>query len=800
MNNFTTPPTDEQLIYNQQMTGEPLEQYEEEELQEEYIEGEFYENLADKLPEEYLFRLGRQLKDSYERDMNTRTQWTEQLTEGIKLLGLSPVETTEDSIGLSKNYNSAYLKTWLRLSSEMIGEVFPPNDMVSVNVLGTTTEELDQLADLAKQDTNYKLCRLWKDFIPQFERAVSWMFISGKVLMKVYYDEFAGRPYVKMIAPEDAVVNEEATCLEDAERISHLFTLTDRQLRTYQVTGHYLDIDPRLLRVSSMSDSKNNGVKEAVNETNGTDTRADATYSFEYTYDLVETELYLSLDEIKDNHAYNHNYSKKIRNNIDHVPIPYTAVFSPEDGRILRLARNWDPNSMNFKRLENLIDLTFVPGMKFWGYGMAHLATQNAQVATSLQRMLLDAGKLANFPGGFRKKGVRFDRSDILLQPFQWQEIETGGDPIRDALMPIPVNEPSSILQVMLKEMESAIMEIGGITSIKVEDLNSNATAAGTLALLDKQNKPQSAVIRRFQRSINDMFQILQRIFVHEMGEDPIQYPTQQFQGINHAQLYGQPIELISSADPSLNSLAARIMQSQALLEMANQAPQLHNLREVYKRLYMTLKVPNIDKVLLTEEELQQQQQQQAEAASQQIDPNQILLQDVEMKKQSADQKHMIEQQKVEQEFLMEQERLKVEELRIQAEMERQRLKDKVDMYNAHLNYTLKKAELEAKLGAIVPEVEEPDIDATEVEEFIRHERALEEEERQMQQLQQEMLAEQQASGIMDAGGGQPDGIPMGDPMAEQGQQPMAPDAMEGAMLEGMPMEGMPNPNDIPQQ
>lgn len=747
------------------------------------IGGDFYENLADKLEPRFRTKLGIQLKEAFERDMDSREAWKSKLSEGLKVLGLSTREESSKTIGLSQNYNSSYLKTWLRISAEITEQLIPVTQFADTKIRGESSELLEALAKLARDDINDKILEDWEDIIPELESAIQWTIISGKLILKVYYDPYEQRPFIHIIPPEDVVVDNQAKTISTAERISHLFTLTERQYRMYQASGFYSSIASIRSMNAGDYDGEDDQVQDVVLDFTGGEKRGDATYSFEKTYRLAETEIYLSLDDINDSYV-NTYQSPNLEKEGKSIPIPYTCVFSPEDGKIVRFSRNWEKESQSFKRLNNYFDFSFIPGFSFWSYGLAHLAAGLAQSASTIQRTLIDAGIISNFPGGLRTKGIRFDNNDLTIRRFEWTEVDTNGADIRAAFSPLPVTPPSSVLFELLQGIERDIQEIGGISTLKVEDLNANTAASAILAVIEQQSTPRSAVLKRFQRSINNMLKIVQRIFFTDMWDLPVPYAPQELHGITYNQLYSAPIRLISAADTSVSSMGARLLRAQSILEMAQQAPEMYNMHEIHKRTLSIMGIVDIDKVLLTEEQLQQQQQEQQEQAAKAIDPNQLLMEDIELKKQSAIQKHEYDLMKLEKDTLYEKEKMNLERLRLELEIERSRQEDQFKLYKLRLESFLKKVDIEIKNGIPLPSIDE--IEQTEFQPFQEFPSEVEQElkaDRYNQQMEAQYMQEMQQQQHL------------------QDQEAMQEQMLQQQMMQGQEgQEGMQDPNQQGQE
>lgn len=686
----------------------------------------FYENFADKIPKEFLSRLGNQLKSLYEKDTENNRNRINLILNGLKALGLSNSSSDQNDESFT---NPSYLKSFLSLSHESSTELFPPNNIVqaSIKIPPQSLDDVDEqqqmvnqnqpqspdpqqqaqpqqpdnskrneretinkVAALAESDLNYKLDEEWTDIVEEIEKAISASIISGSSVVSVEYNHSMNRPYVKNIPVEKIVMDAEATNLNSAMRISYSWTVSEKQLRDFLYSGYFSSF-PGMEIYKDNLNTESNEVTELKQEIDGVNPSEESDYSFEYTYKFVTSQIFISLNEMD-------NQSKQER--MKHKLLPYAITFHEQTGHIVRIVRMWDMKDKEQKKVNNLVCFKFLNWDGVWGTGLAHVAVPLARIATQLHRELTKSVRMANFPGGIIREDVRVDQTNLTLGQFQFVKVGTS-EKLSDVIDRNLFNPPSPMAYELLKEFQASIESIAGITGLKMENIPSNIKSSALLAILEKEIKPQSAFMRRTQKSLNQVLKIIQRILTREMGEFPFGEYEMYFKGqvLTNKDIYGSHIQIRSSADPTLTNSAAQMIRIQAILEMAHAAPQLHKLDEIYRRAYNIMRVEDVNGILKSPSELAMEAQQAQEAASQQIDPNQVMMQEVQNNAQAQVQKHEIEKMKIQVKQAIESQKIAVESQDKQQEFMNEMQKDKIEQFRDINDILIKKAKTEAEIG-----------------------------------------------------------------------------------------------------
>jgi hypothetical protein len=385
---------------------------------------------------------------------------------------------------------------------------------------------------------------------------------------------------------------------------------------------------------------------------------------------------------------------------IKHRLLPYSITFHEESGKVVRIERQWDPKDERCIKIHNLIDFKFLPGIGPFGIGLAHMAVPLARIATQLHRELVKSARIANFPGAMIKSDVRIDQTNPMLQPYQLTKVTTS-ESLQDVVMPNPFNPPSDMLLQILRDFETSIKNIAGITALKMENLPSNIKSSALLAILEKEIKPQSAVMRRLQKSFNHLLQILQRMLAKNMGKDKFGATDTYLDGklLTNEDVYGAPIKVRSSADPNLTNSTAQMIRNQAILDWAQSAPDLHKMPEIYRRIYTSMRLENIDSILKTNQELQQEAMAAQQQAAQTPTEVQVLMADIEQKSNAAAQRAQLDQMKLQAKTETEKLKIMQDAQAKQQEFENQLKEDEIEKFKVVNKILLDKQKIEAETG-----------------------------------------------------------------------------------------------------
>lgn len=673
---------------------------------------DFYQNLADSPEQLYNDELQFRLKTQVEEEFQARTGWYDKLIDGLEAQGLTtPKESYNDTNDLPI-VNPTFLHTILSLTAEFSDDLFKPNNVVEGEVKNKTalnenpesakqSEIFERIADMAKEDLNHKIMFEWDDLKQQVQRGMRSSFLTGSAFFKVYFDEFFRRPVVRFIPPENILIPPDSPSLSTAERITHVFELSKAQVVAYQRAGYFKEFN---IESSDSEITYSEGIRSikdeiiGVKSDNFNESRDNKKYLF------TESEVFLSQDDINDPFIENNpNYSNEIKNGY----FPYKITAHYETGEFLNITRNWDPE-INYKiiKIMNLFQLLYMPGESIQGEGLTTIAMNMHINATTIMRELTSSIRLANTSTGIMSSNINV-KSDM-------QSIEAGrinflptSDGTLDGFQNLPFNQPNPLFFEYLQFLEGKISSIAGISTIKGENIPSNMQASALFALMEKESKPMSGVMQRFIEGLNHMFSMIQRIMAEDLGHEPFGDPSL---GLTNKDIYGAPITLLSSCDPTLSNSSLRILQMQTLFEFATQHPELHNMLEVYQRLYQVLKINDIHQMLITEEQYQemqkqqqeqqqqqiQQQQQQAQAMQQQAQQQNALLQQELQAKQQADAvKAQLQEQKLKNDMEIDQAKMQVELMKEQGENVKQRNIEEAQMYKSQNDFLIEQYKLE---------------------------------------------------------------------------------------------------------
>ncbi len=720
------------------------------------IKGDFYENLAGT-PFDY--DLQDRLKQQIDREFDARTLWFEQITSGLKALGIVQPKSDAPSTKNPDLINSTFMETFIRITAQFSEELFQPNNICVGKVRNPKQfdsnpdkvkilNEIEDIAALAQEDIKHKISYQYDDFMSQLERGLQSCFLTGSTVYKIYYDEMLRRPVVRFIQPEHVIISPQAPSIHTAEMVTHIFCLSRTQVEAYVESGFFTNVD-------FLGNPDENTYAETVARQRTMNSGTDLPNTEDNMFPLYwfgETEILLSAQSTEDKFILNNPfYSDSIKRGF----VPYRIINHLSTGTIVNRTRAWKKeNYYEIVRNSSLFHIQFLPGDDFWGMGLNSTCIQLHNQATTLQYEFTMAARYVNNPVLVIDKDALIKDSTIEFKPGTAISLQTTGVPIRDVISDVPFKEPSPAMLEMLRDVERKITSCGGILTQTYDSIPSNTDAQVLLALMDREQKPMSGVLKRIIRGINYMFESLQRIMSEDMGDCPFGDGSL---GKTNKEVYGQPIQLLSSCNPTLASSSVRIVQMQLILNYALQAPQLHNMTELYKELYTALKIENINKVLLTEEQVAQQQQQQAqqaqaqaEAAQKQQDfmneqtmfQNQLMDKDLEIKASKDKQQMMLKYMEMIYKYMAAREKLNVDLLKEKGENIKQDNIEETQLYKTYTDLLLAREELQAQLGRELPIVLPPQLKKLDIETEIHSLNEMNaQNEMELQAVQQQMVS-----------------------------------------------------------
>lgn len=532
----------------------------------------FNENLAEEIPEADLQSISDDIMDMVKTDMQSRKEWERTYKEGLELLGLKIDDRTEPWDGACGVYHPILAESVVKFQAETILETFPASGPVKTKIIGKITREKEEAASRVQDDMNIELTEKMVDYRTEHERLLWSLPIAGSAFKKVYFDPTLDRPVAMFIPAEDVIVPYGASDLHSAPRITHRMKKTPNQLRKLQVAGFYRDID-----LPDPDPSVTDLQKEKDEETgiNVIDDDRYLIYEIHLDYDLPGYE------------------------DPDGIALPYVVTID-SSGEILSIRRNYlEDDPMREKRL-HFTHYCYIPGFGFYGFGLIHLVGGFAKSATSILRQLVDAGTLSNLPGGFKSKDLRVKGDDTPIAPGEWRDVDVTGLTIKDSIVPLPYKEPSQTLYNLLQTIVTEGRKFASVADLKVGDMSNQAPVGTTLAILERTLKVMSAVQARVHAAMKSEFKLIATI-VKDHTPDEYSYEVD---GNRRAKKTDyDTTEIIPVSDPNASTMAQRVVQYQAALQLATTAPNIYDLPQLHRQMLEVLGIKNVQKIVPLEED-----------------------------------------------------------------------------------------------------------------------------------------------------------------------------------------------------
>ena len=554
--------------------GEPEELTEEE-------EAKFEGNIAENMDGNQLQELASELDALFDADVHSRKDWLDTYVKGLKLLGIKIEERTEPWAGACGVFHPMLMESAVKFQSETIMETFPAAGPVKTVIIGKDTKEKEDAAVRVKEDMNYQLTEVMQEFRPEHERALFALALAGNSFKKVYFDPSLNRPASMYVPTEDIVVPYGATTLESAERVSHRMRKTKNDLRKLQVAGFYCDIDlgdP----VRTLDDvEKQKAQEQGFSAT--TDSR----------YQIVEMHLDYDLRDA----GYTDTFTED-----NGIAVPYVVTYEKGTSTILAVRRNWNPDDDTKKRRQHFVHYGYIPGFGFYCFGLIHLIGGHAHAATSLLRQLVDAGTLSNLPGGFKSRGLRVKGDDTPIAPGEFRDVDVPSGTIRDNLLPLPYKEPSQTLVLLMDKIVADAQRFAATADMKVSDMSANSPVGTTLAILERMLKIMSAVQARVHYAMKQEFKLLRDII---RDNTPEEYSYEPEIGSSKAkQSDYDMVDVIPVSDPNAATMSQKVVQYQAVMQMAAQAPLIYDQKVLHRQMLEVLGVKNAAKLVPIDDDM----------------------------------------------------------------------------------------------------------------------------------------------------------------------------------------------------
>jgi hypothetical protein len=536
---------------------------------------EFDANLAEYMDEGELEKLGSDLVGEVESDISSRKDWVDMYVKGLDVLGMKYEERTEPWTGACGVFSTLLTEAAVRFQSETIIETFPAQGPVKTQIIGAIDRLKEEAADRVRADMNYKLVDGMPEYRPEHERMLFNLGLAGAAFKKVYFDPTLGRQISIFCPAEDVIIPYGSSGARSAERVTHVMRKTKNDVRKLQVAGFYRDVElgePVMIH---------NDVEKKKAEEQGYSVTDDDRYQF------LEIQVDYDMPGFEDD---------------DGVALPYIVTIDRGTNKVLSVYRNYNEDDPNKLKRQHFVQYDYVPGFGAYGFGYIHLIGGYARAGTSLIRQLVDAGTLSNLPGGLKSRGLRIKGDDTPISPGEFRDVDVPSGTVRDNIMTLPYKEPSQVLAALLDRITEEGRRLGSIADMKISDMGANAPVGTTLALLERQLKTMSAVQARVHYSMKQEFKLLKDIIRDNTPSD-YEYNPQSGKPSAKQEDYDM-VEVIPVSDPNSSTMAQRIMQYQAVIQLSQSAPQIYDLPQLHRQMIEVLGIRNAEKLIPIDEDM----------------------------------------------------------------------------------------------------------------------------------------------------------------------------------------------------
>ena len=537
---------------------------------------DFDSNLADYMDESTLNELGGDLISQYQADKDSRSEWEESYVKGLDQLGLKIEERTTPWAGACGVFHPMLSEAVIRFQSQSIAEMFPAQGPVRTKIVGKITEDKTKQAGRVQDYLNYLLTHEMSEYRTETEKMLFSLPLAGSAFRKVYYDPNLERPASIFVPAEDVVVNYGASDLETCQRATHVMHKSSNEVRKMQVAGFYRDID-----IPEPADNQSD-IRKKYDEMTG----ESRTYNYDDRHTILEMQVDLDLE----------GYEDMADGKQTGIALPYVVSIDYPSGQVLSIRRNYFQDDPKKLRRMHFVHYQYLPGLGFYGFGLIHMVGGLAKSATSILRQLVDAGTLSNLPGGLKARGLRIKGDDTPIMPGEFRDVDVPGGAIRDNITFLPYKEPSGTLYQLLQNIVEEGRRFASMNDMKVSDMNNQAPVGTTLALLERNMKVMSAVQARLHASMRKEFEILVGI-VRDFTQPAYPYEMDDDEFIK-VEDFDNRVDVLPVSDPNASTMAQRIMQYQAAMQLATSAPQIYNMPELHRQMLETLGIRNVEDII----------------------------------------------------------------------------------------------------------------------------------------------------------------------------------------------------------
>ena len=535
---------------------------------------DFDANLAEYMDDSDLQSLASELLSDYQDDIDSRKDWIQTYVDGLELLGMKIEERSEPWEGACGVYHPMLSEALVKFQSETMMATFPASGPVKTKIIGKETPAKKDAAERVQEDMNYQLMERMVEYRPEHERMLWGLGLAGNAFKKVYYDPHLERQAAVFVPAEDIVVPYGASDIESAPRVTHVMRKTANELKRLQVAGFYCDVD----------------LGEPMNTLDEVEKKIAEKMGFRATSDdrfkLLEMQVDLDLPGHESE---------------DGIKLPYIVTIEKGTQKVLSIRRNWEENDKTHAKRQHLVHYGYIPGFGFYCFGLIHLIGAYAKSSTSILRQLVDAGTLSNLPGGFKARGMRVKGDDTPISPGEWRDVDVPSGAIRDNLLPLPYKEPSQVLAGLMDKIIEEGRRFANTADLQISDMSAQAPVGTTLAILERTLKTMSAVQARIHYSMKQELKLLKQIIAAYTPED---YSYEPEVGDRRAKRSDyDDVDVIPISDPNASTMAQKIVQYQAVLQLAQAAPQIYNMPLLHRQMLDVLGIKNAEKLVPMDED-----------------------------------------------------------------------------------------------------------------------------------------------------------------------------------------------------
>jgi len=533
----------------------------------------FDANLAEYIDESELGRIANELVGDFEDDHSSRQDWEQTYVEGLDLLGFKYEDRERPFPGASGVTHPLLAESVTQFQAQAFKELLPAKGPVKTRIMGLENPDSEAQAQRVQEFMNYQITTTMQEYTPEMDQLLFYLPLAGSAFKKVYFDPSKQRAVSTFVPTEDLVVPYTASDIETCERVTHVVKMTYNEVRTQQVAGFYRDITLEASETNIASKPK-----DKVDELEGLSTGTN-----EMMYELLEFHVSMDIPGFEDPDGFH---------------LPYIITVDRTSNQVLAIRRNYNPNDPLKTKIQYFVHYKFLPGLGFYGFGLIHMIGGLSKTATGALRQLIDAGTLANLPAGFKARGLRIRDDETPLEPGEFRDVDAPGGALRDSLVPLPYKEPSQTLLALMGSCVEAGQRFASLANLQIGEGNQELPVGTTMALLEQGTRVMSAVHKRLHYAQKTEFQILARLFAEFL---PPEYPYQVAGGdqMIKQQDFDGRVDVIPVSDPNFFSMSQRISLAQQELQLVQSNPEIHNIKESYRRMYEALGSENIDALLM---------------------------------------------------------------------------------------------------------------------------------------------------------------------------------------------------------